>query len=389
MSGWWWNTRLNDAVERVGSAHRDTLLLWYVLMREVAAETRVWGEFSTSVEHWARRYGADVPTKGGNYYTSWRSIQEQFWQALVDAGVVELDGDMASGARVRVRVMDMVEEGRPSAREALLVPSLPQWVSPVLRATSDASLRASRSKHQRALREGVRCIDPVACLVCEGEAQPAQLAAVAREPIATECNYDGFAGNDDISEGRNPAQVAPVALGCAADIHASAPPHTRAPDYSEQSSSSPNGVPNNNPKSDARDATPTNPVVDLPPGPRTVTGQIRAAQRDLGSHVASAIARMIARRNGTRDSLLSVDDELSDYWKPACDLLAEFGAQRLRDAVNTAGDAPIRIGYLRSILRTNEAALAMAAVDNPDLAQSDWAGYTGTTAIAPDPSEAA
>lgn len=366
------HTRFNDAVERVGNAHRDTLLVWYALMRELAGER---GEFSTSVEHWARRYGADVPSKGGDYYASWRSIQEQFWQAFVDAGVIEADGSVLGGERFRVRVVDTASV----PRKVLVRPYIDSAYG--LDPKELARARSARHRHNRALREHMVtvCSNPAACSLCEAPSPPDSVTlSVVGAGISTERDErDGHVAQRHGDAGD--ALVTPPV------IHASAPPHTHAPDYSEQSSSSPEGVPNNNPKSGARSATPTKSVVDeLPPSLRTAAGQIRRARFELGA-VQTAIDNMIARRNGARDSMLPLEAELREYWKPACDLLVEFGAQRLRDAIATAGDKPVRIGYLRSILQANEQATATAQADDPDLGGSQWAGHSFRKVQAPTP----
>jgi hypothetical protein len=122
----------------------------------------------------------------------------------------------------------------------------------------------------------------------------------------------------------------------------------------------------------------------LPPSPRSVGGQIRAAQRDLGSHVSQVIVSMIARRNSDAERLLTEREEFDGYWRPACELLDEFGPQRLRMAANRAGEQQaVRIGFLATVCKADQRVATAAAADNPDLAQSDWAGYTGTTATAP------
>lgn len=128
----------------------------------------------------------------------------------------------------------------------------------------------------------------------------------------------------------------------------------------------------------------------LPPSPRSVAGQIRAAQRDLGSHVSQVIVAMIARRNGDAARLLTEREEFDDYWRKACELLDEFGPHRLRMAANKAGEAnAVRMGFLATVCKADQRIAANASATDPDLAQSDWAGYTGTTATVPDPSEAA
>lgn len=119
----------------------------------------------------------------------------------------------------------------------------------------------------------------------------------------------------------------------------------------------------------------------LPPSPRSVAGQIRSAQRDLGSHVAQVIVGMIARRNGDANRLLTEREEFDQYWRPACELLDEHGPQRMRMAANRAGaESAVRIGFLETICRSDQRVATAAAADDPDLAQSQWAGYTGTRA---------
>lgn len=334
----WFGTPLNftDTVRmrmlrmRVGREHAERIAAWYMRMRDLAKQGRVFGTFTTNAVVFVESLGAPIvdSQEHPEAFLQWFVDLVELWQAFAAVGLIDIDGDPSQvDGTFRVTVLDFEETNwrRPSAPSGL---------------SADVRGRGGRlTDEERRARDAER---------------KRRERAAKKSP------------NAGMSSERPDAS---------ADVQMSAPIHTVDTGDTDGQQQHASG-----------DAAPT----PLPASPRSVAGQIRAAQRDLGSYVGSVIVGMIARRNGDRDRLLTERQEFDEYWRPACTLLEEHGPHRLRMAANRAGsENAVHIGFLRTICNSDQRVAAAAAERDPDLAQSDWAGYTGVTATAPNPGDAA
>jgi phytoene/squalene synthetase len=88
---------------------------------------------------------------------------------------------------------------------------------------------------------------------------------------------------------------------------------------------------------------------------------------------------MIARYNESRERLLTPQQELDRFWKPAAELRTEHGAQRLREAMNECGRVQATsINYAATICGRLASDAAKAST-NPD-AQPGAFDYLGDDA---------
>lgn len=99
---------------------------------------------------------------------------------------------------------------------------------------------------------------------------------------------------------------------------------------------------------------------------------------------------MIGLAAADSDRMLTEQEEFDRYWQPACELLADHGTERLREAFTiAAGNGAVRMKYVATIVGRLQREQITAAIDDPDLASSELDGYTGTIATAPTDGEAA
>lgn len=114
----WFGTPLNftDTVRmrmlrmRVGRQHAERVAAWYMRMRDLAKQGRVFGEFTTNVVVFAEALGAPIPEQDTPEFIEWFAERAELWSAFEAVGLVDLHGDPTQvDGTFRVVVLDFDE----------------------------------------------------------------------------------------------------------------------------------------------------------------------------------------------------------------------------------------------------------------------------------------
>lgn len=103
----------------------------------------------------------------------------------------------------------------------------------------------------------------------------------------------------------------------------------------DPSKTKPKAEPKTEGEQDAPTGAPLAGAHELPADPRTIAGQARRARGQLGD-LAFYVQEVVSRRNADSRQPLTASTELRDFWRPACELLADHGRDRLKKALGVA-----------------------------------------------------
>jgi hypothetical protein len=262
-----------------GAAHAEWVGCWHAQLYILARQGRSFGEFSTTIRSFVASYGGHVPDESADSFPGWLKLCLELWEAFLDHGIVEVADELPSDAatRFRVRVVAFGETNTPRAQQ---------------RTATDGN--------------GGRSARPMTSTERGWKLAENQRRRSAGCPEMSHDEWETYRAQRHATDGNGRQRTATDGR-----LEQSRAEET---DKGQETA--------------AHDDA----ALDLPPHPRTVGGQIRKAQGQLG-YLAVHVRECIGRRsNGD----LPQTRELADYWRPACALLADHGADRLGKAFGVA-----------------------------------------------------
>ncbi len=339
----------------VGDHAAEWVACWHAQLYILAAQGRVPGEFSTTIRAFVASYGGHVPRVGTDDHVEWLQRCVELWHAFQAHGIVELDTvpeEPSSRLRVRVVAYGETNATRSTTSDDTAAQGAPvRWLDPVLEAgRTQAAVNKAKQRHRdRLARPGTCCADPENCLVC-GE--------VSRDSRGQSTPVAGVAGQSATRGDVSPPPPLPPSPEPPPSLAPTPPSAQRAHEaagHSEQ-------------------------VAPLPPDSRTVSGVIRRAQGQIGD-LTFHVNLLLSRRNQSLDQPLTKAKELEDIWRPAAELFADHGRDRLKQALSIAEtENAVSMRFVRSVCKRLQQADERSRADDPDRASSDWAGFTGERA---------